>query len=185
MSYRVWVRIFGSSGCSFSVIHIRDGCAWTSKERGRQGWARSDGPLTSMSWRALFIAASCCICLTIAVLGSEEAPTESFNESMVANGGGVVKSRCREVVERVQSVIRPNETIDEFRPWIDLSLMELCSSNTSSQPNICQGLRADNGAERRETFPRKSFLKHGLVFVACDRLLRIPYVSLSSIFSPA
>ena len=140
MSYRVWVRIFGSSGCSFSVIHIRDGCAWKSKERGREGWARSDGPLTSMSWRALFIAASCCICLTIAVLGSEEAPTESFNESMVANVGGVVKSRCREVVERVQSVIRPNETIDEFRPWIDLSLMELCSS---SQPNICQGLRAD------------------------------------------
>ena len=76
-----------------------------AQERGRQGWARSEGPLTSMSWRALFIAASCCTCLTIAVLGSEEAPRESFIESMVADVRGVAKPRCREVVERVQSVI--------------------------------------------------------------------------------
>ena len=37
-----------------------------------------------MSWRALFIATSCCICFNMAVLGSEEAPKESFNESMGA-----------------------------------------------------------------------------------------------------
>lgn len=80
------------------MIKVRDSCAWRSKERGRQGWARSEGPLTSMSWRALFIAASCCICLTIAVLGSEEAPRESFIESMVADVRGVMKWRCREVV---------------------------------------------------------------------------------------
>lgn len=41
--------------------------------------------LTSMSWRALFIAASCCICRIIAVLGSEEALSESFIEFMLAN----------------------------------------------------------------------------------------------------
>ena len=38
-----------------------------------------------MSWRALFIAASCCICRIIAVLGSEEALSESFMESMFTN----------------------------------------------------------------------------------------------------
>ena len=38
-----------------------------------------------MSWRALFIAASCCICRIIAVLGSEEAPSESFIESILTN----------------------------------------------------------------------------------------------------
>ena len=36
-----------------------------------------------MSWRALFIAASCCICRIIAVLGSEEALSESFIESIL------------------------------------------------------------------------------------------------------
>ena len=35
-----------------------------------------------MSWRALFIAASCWICRIIAVLGSEEALSESFIESI-------------------------------------------------------------------------------------------------------
>ena len=41
--------------------------------------------LTSMSWRALFIAASCCICRIIAVLGSEEELSESFSESIVTD----------------------------------------------------------------------------------------------------
>ena len=38
-----------------------------------------------MSWRALFIAASCCICRIIAVLGSEEALSESFIESILTD----------------------------------------------------------------------------------------------------
>ena len=67
--------------------------------------------------------------------------------------------------------------------------MELCSSNVDELHGQvfakAFGPTVALSAAKPSLAKKDSFLKHGLVFAACDWLLRIPYVSLSSVFFPA